>query len=107
GYAKQIAAGLAHAHRHDIVHRDVKSGNVLLTAEGSLKITDFGLAKFRDDALVTQPGGAIGTPHYMSPEQALGRAIDHRSDIFSFGTLLYELSTAELPFQGDSAPAVL
>lgn len=106
-YGMQIAEGLAHAHRHDIVHRDVKTGNVLLSAEGSLKITDFGLAKFRGGEHVTRPGSMLGTAAYMSPEQARGREVDHRSDIFSFGIVLYEIAAAELPFKGDHEQAVV
>jgi eukaryotic-like serine/threonine-protein kinase len=105
-YAVQIGEGLAYAHRHEIVHRDVKSGNVLFSAEGRLKITDFGLAKFRGSAPETNPGHAMGTVAYMSPEQARGEEADHRSDIFSFGIVLYELAAGELPFRAEHAEGV-
>lgn len=106
-YAVQIAEGLAHAHRNGIVHRDIKTGNVLLDAEGNLKITDFGLARLQGDAALTGPGHAIGTAAYMSPEQARGREVDARADIFSFGVVLFEIATGELPFRGDHAQAII
>ncbi len=107
GYAWQMACGLAHAHRSGIVHRDVKTSNAILNTEGTVKITDFGLAKFRDSSRITLAGSAFGTPAYMSPEQAEGEDADFRSDIFSFGVVLYELSTGELPFRGDNNSAVI
>ncbi len=106
-YAWQIAEGLAHAHAHGIIHRDIKADNVMLTAEGSLKITDFGLAKLRDSAGRTGTGNIVGTAAYMSPEQAYGTEVDHRTDIFSYGVLLHQLTTLELPFQGPNALAVM
>src|ERR1041385_154942 len=106
-YAWQVAEGLAHAHSHGIIHRDIRSGNVMLTAEETLKITDFGLAKLRDSAGRTGAGQVIGTAAYMSPEQAAGKEVDQRTDIFSYGVLLHQLATLELPFQGPSALAVM
>ena len=106
-YGLQMALGLSHAHRHGIVHRDVKTANALLSAEGTVKITDFGLSKYRGAAHLTQAGIAIGTAAYMSPEQARGEAADPRSDIFSFGIVLYELATGELPFQGENDFAIV
>lgn len=106
-YALQMALGLGHAHRHGIVHRDVKTSNALLGAEGTVKITDFGLSKLRGGDHITQAGTAIGTAAYMSPEQARGEAADPRSDIFSFGIVLYELATSELPFQGENDFAIV
>jgi len=100
-YARQMGEGLAHAHRNGIWHRDVKTGNALLSAEGTLKITDFGLAKFRSGAHLTQARSRLGTAAYMSPEQAQGKEVDQRSDIFSFGVVLYELATCELPFRAE------
>src|SRR5262249_8761552 len=106
-YALQIAEGLAHAHPRRIVHRDIKSENAMLTEEGGLKITDFGLAKLVGGAELTQAGHTVGTAAYMSPEQAQGLPVDHRSDIFSFGIVLYELAAGELPFKGSSGLATL
>ena len=106
-YGLQIAEGLAHAHRHDIIHRDVKTDNMMLTEEGKAKITDFGLAKLRGSAHVTKTGSTVGTAAYMSPEQARGEAVDHRTDIWSMGVVLYQMITGELPFRGDYEPAIV
>ncbi len=106
-FATEIGDGLSHAHRQGIIHRDVKSDNVMLTAEGTVKITDFGLAKLRGGLSLTQTGSIIGTVSYMSPEQARGLAVDHRTDIFSFGVVLYEMATGELPFRGPHDAAIL
>ncbi len=105
----QIAEGLAHAHRHGIVHRDVKLSNVLFSEEGSLKIADFGLAKVGsgENAGLTETGIAVGTPPCMSPEQARGELVDARSDIFSLGIILFELIAGEPPFAGANAMAQL
>jgi serine/threonine protein kinase len=111
----QIADALAEAHRHGIVHRDIKPSNVLITGDMRVKVVDFGLAKIRDYPgpfgssvpLNTMPGTVMGTVSYMSPEQALGRDVDHRSDIFSLGVLGYELLTGKLPFAGSSSVAVI
>ncbi len=98
----QIARALAHAHRRNIVHRDINTSNIMVTREGEVKIMDFGLA-----ALAGKDSGAVaGTVAYMSPEQARGERLDHRTDIFSFGVILFELSTGRLPFRGDH-PAAL
>ena len=106
-YARQVGRGLAHAHRHGIIHRDVKTDNALLTAEGAVKLTDFGVALVAGNK-PSQPGeGTSGTAAYMSPEQAQGLAIDHRSDIFSFGVVLFELATGEVPYAGQPAEAML
>ena len=106
-YGRQIARGLAHAHRHGIIHRDVKTDNALLTAEGTVKITDFGVALVAGH-IASRPGeGATGTAAYMSPEQAQGLVIDHRSDIFSLGVVLFELATGEVPYAGQPSEAML
>ncbi len=104
----QSAAGLAAAHAQGLVHRDVKPSNILLedTVERAV-LTDFGLARAMDDASLTQTGILAGTPHYMSPEQAMGDAIDHRSDLFSLGAVLYFMATGHPPFRASGALAVL
>jgi len=113
----QVADALEAAHSKGIVHRDIKAGNVVRSRTGLVKVLDFGLAKRISGAepasglgssfaISTQTGMVLGTPCYMSPEQALGGAVDHRSDIFSLGVLLYELVTARLPFQGKSVGEV-
>lgn len=100
-----LADALAHAHRHGVIHRDVKPSNILLDAEGQLRLTDFGLAR-RDvaDGTATEEGQILGTPAYMAPEQARGEVsrIDARTDVYSLGTVLYELLTGELPFRGNN-----
>lgn len=104
----QAAAGLAAAHRQGLVHRDVKPANILL--ENSVEravLTDFGLARAIDDASLTRTGILAGTPHYMSPEQARGELVDHRSDLFSLGSVLYYMATGRPPFRGSTAMGVL
>src|SRR5215471_7242876 len=113
-----LADAISAAHDHGIVHRDLKPGNVMLTFDGRVKVLDFGLAKLRDPEHVrggsaiptselTGDGHILGTVAYMSPEQAEGKSVDHRSDIFSIGIILYELATGERPFTGDSDLAIL
>ncbi|MFT7633187.1 MAG: serine/threonine protein kinase [Mariniblastus sp.] len=104
----QIAAGLAAAHKQGLIHRDVKPGNMLVERDVSrVMITDFGLARAADDAGMTQTGWLAGTPHYMSPEQSKGEALDERTDLFSLGSLMYFLATGREPFRGDQAYAVI
>ncbi len=105
--AIQIAEGLNTAHKKDIIHRDIKSDNLMLTDEGVVKIMDFGLAKLKGVNQLTKTGTALGTAQYMSPEQAQGKEVDPRSDIFSFGVVLYEMITGQLPFKGDYEQAVI
>jgi uncharacterized protein (TIGR03067 family) len=104
----QIAEGLTSAHKQGLVHRDIKPANILLeNGVERVKITDFGLARAVDDASVTQSGTVAGTPMYMSPEQAEGLPIDHRSDLFSLGTVLYAMCTGHPPFRASGTHAVL
>jgi len=102
-----LAGGLAHAHSKGIVHRDVKSSNVMFDEEGRIKLTDFGLAKGQDSGDLTTSGHIVGTVAYMSPEQLNGGIVDHRSDLFSLGVVLYELATGNLPFPGSSPGEVV
>jgi beta-lactam-binding protein with PASTA domain/tRNA A-37 threonylcarbamoyl transferase component Bud32 len=101
-YARQILAALRFAHRNSIVHRDIKPHNVLVDRDGRLKVTDFGIARAGASEM-TEAGSIIGTAQYLSPEQAKGTAVDHRSDIYSVGVVLYELVTGRVPFTGDTA----
>ncbi|MEX1243342.1 MAG: protein kinase [Thermoanaerobaculia bacterium] len=101
----QIGEALDYAHRKGIIHRDIKPANILLTTDGKVKITDFGIAKIASSNLTTT-GQFLGTPNYMSPEQVSGAPVDGRSDIFSLGVVLYELLTNRKPFQGDNLTAI-
>src|SRR5437762_2703908 len=104
----QTAAGLAAAHAQGLVHRDVKPANILLeNGVERVKLTDFGLARAVDDASVSQSGVVAGTPQYMAPEQAEGQAVDHRSDLFSLGSVLYVMCTGRPPFRATGTMAVL
>ena len=100
--ATQIASGMAFAHRQGIVHRDIKPMNILVTTDRQPKITDFGLAKMPGSAQMTMDGTVMGSPSYMSPEQANGTGADARSDIYAFGITLFEMLTGQTPFQGSS-----
>jgi TolB-like protein len=110
---QQVAEAVSAAHEKGVVHRDLKPGNIKITPEGKVKVLDFGLAKAtsRQDknqgTAITQPGHVIGTPAYMSPEQACGKPTDKRSDIWSFGCLMYEMLTGHLPFEGQTATEIL
>ena len=102
-----VAAALAFAHRHGVVHRDVKPGNILITPDGDVKVTDFGIARaVNTEESLTQTGAVMGTAAYFSPEQAEGKGVDSRSDIYSLGVVLYEMAVGRPPFTGDSPVAV-
>ncbi|MDO0937244.1 serine/threonine-protein kinase [Streptomyces sp. DG2A-72] len=107
--AAQAAAGLAAAHRQGIVHRDIKPANLLLDADGTLKIGDFGIARFLDDpgAALTATGQIVGTSLYLAPERALGQPAGPASDVYALGCVLYQLLTGRPPFQADTAVAIL
>ncbi len=106
-YSLQMAKGLDAAHRKGVVHRDIKSDNIMVNAEGTVKIMDFGLAKLRGVTRITREGSTIGTLRYMSPEQLKYSDVDHRSDIFSMGVVLYEMITGKLPFKGDEEGSLI
>ncbi|MGD8537783.1 MAG: protein kinase [Candidatus Aminicenantes bacterium] len=99
---KQICEGLAEAHKQGVVHRDLKPGNIMIDQDGNARIMDFGIARSIKSEGITTPGMIFGTPEYMSPEQADAQEVDHRSDIYSLGVILYEMVTGQLPFSGDT-----
>ena len=103
--AKQICAGLDHAHHHGVIHRDVKPANIMLEPDGTAKIMDFGIAK--SGGGLTSTGQVLGTPNYMAPEQVRGHVLDGRTDLFSFGVMLYEMTTGEKPFAGTNVTTII
>jgi serine/threonine-protein kinase len=104
---EQVCSALDFAHQHNVVHRDIKPANLMLTADDTVKVTDFGTAKILQFGTVQQTAHVMGTPSYMSPEQVKGRAVDGRSDIFSLGVMLYEMVTGEKPFPGQNITTVI
>ncbi len=106
-YAIQIAEALEEAHNHGIVHRDIKSENIMLNAKNQIKVMDFGLAKLKGSLKLTKSSSTVGTLAYMAPEQIHGHKADGRADIFSFGVVLFEMLTGELPFSGDYEAALM
>jgi serine/threonine-protein kinase len=109
GIVRQAAAGLAAAHRHHIVHRDIKPGNLLLDARGTVKVADFGIARFVADTTttLTVTGQVVGTSHYLAPERALGRPAEPASDIYALGCVLYQLVTGHPPFQAEEPASIM
>jgi beta-lactam-binding protein with PASTA domain/tRNA A-37 threonylcarbamoyl transferase component Bud32 len=104
--AADVCGALAYAHQNLLVHRDVKPGNIMLSEDGSVKVTDFGIARAMSDETVTATAAVLGTAAYLSPEQAQGHRVDTRSDLYSLGVVLYELLTGKVPFSGESAVSV-
>ncbi len=103
----EIASGLAYAHSRDVVHRDIKPANIFITASGRAKLLDFGLARLLAKTTITKRGTILGTPDYMSPEQAMGNPVDRQSDVFSAGAVFYEFLARRKPFRGKTIHAVL
>ena len=102
----RILSALQHAHQNGIIHRDIKPQNILVNADGHVKVADFGIARMADSSTLTRGDSVMGSVHYFSPEQASGQAADARSDIYSCGVVLYEMLTGEVPFDGDTAVSV-
>ena len=105
-FVKQILSALNHAHNKGVIHRDIKPQNIMLLKDGTIKVTDFGIARFSSNETQTMTDRAIGSVHYISPEQARGSIIDEKADIYSVGIMLYEMITGKLPFEADNAVSV-
>ncbi|MDR3596199.1 Stk1 family PASTA domain-containing Ser/Thr kinase [Clostridium sp.] len=104
--SSQIAKALQYAHKNNIIHRDVKPDNIILTEDNIVKLMDFGIAKVTDSVTLTNSNKIIGSVHYFSPEQAKGKFIDHRTDIYSLGIVMYEMITGQVPFNGDTSISI-
>ena len=103
----QVAEGLQYAHERQIIHRDIKPANIMVLQDGLVKITDFGIARMRNNEVKTMTGMILGSPKYMSPEQVSGKRADTRSDIFSLGVVIYEMLTGTSPFVADNIHGVM
>ena len=106
GVATQIASALEHAHLNNIVHRDIKPQNILVTVNGIIKVTDFGIARAATSSTMTTSSNTMGSVHYFSPEQARGGYVDYKSDIYSLGIVMFEMATGKLPFDGETAVSI-
>ena len=104
--AREIGLAIEHAHANGIIHRDIKPTNILISNQGEIKVSDFGVAKGTESPDLTSTGTVIGTPFYMSPEQAAGEKLTYQSDIYSLGTVLYEMVTAKKPFSGNDSQTI-
>lgn len=105
-YSKQIAAALEAAHKKNIIHRDIKPQNIMITDEGIVKVTDFGIARISTSATITYTSSILGTVHYISPEQAKGKFIDNKSDLYSLGIVMYEMVTGQVPFDAENSVGI-
>jgi serine/threonine protein kinase len=107
--ARQLCEALGAAHERSIVHRDLKPDNIYVAPSGRPKVLDFGIAKLTDPGAnsSTRTGSLLGTPHYMSPEQASGRPVDHRADLYAIGVILYEMACGRVPFDADNLMGIL
>ncbi|MFM7202251.1 MAG: protein kinase domain-containing protein [Myxococcota bacterium] len=104
---RPVLDAFAYAHRQGVVHRDIKPANIVLTPGGGVKVMDFGIARIESDTRITMTGASLGSPGYMSPEQVLGRPLDHRCDIYALGVMLFEMLTGDLPYPGDNGYTVM
>ncbi|MGB6720934.1 MAG: serine/threonine-protein kinase, partial [Terracidiphilus sp.] len=106
-YSMQVLSALSYAHGKGVTHRDIKPANIMITSHGLVKLMDFGIAKSTNDLNLTRPGTTMGSIYYMSPEQVRGNPVDGRTDIYSFGVMLYEMLTGRKPFQAETSYSVL